>query len=73
MKNVNKALDQPLAQKSEKMMNELFKGNISRSELMLFLVLVVNTFQLIHTAQTTSQHVLNLHSTPERDTKGINY
>ena len=38
---------------------------------MLFLALVVNTFELIDTAQTTSQHVLNLHSTPESDTKGI--
>ena len=52
-------------------MNELFKGIISRPELMLFLVLVVNNCELIDTAQTTSQHALNLHSTPERDTKGI--
>ena len=55
------------------MMNELFKGIISWPELMLFLVLVVNTFELIYTAQTTSQHVLNLHSTPEKDTKGIKH
>ena len=54
-------------------MNELFKGIISRPALMLFLVLVVNTFELIDTAHTTSQHVLNLHSSPESDTKGIKH
>ena len=40
---------------------------------MLFLVLVVNTFELIDAAQTKSQQVLNLHSTPEKDNKGIKH